>query len=221
MQKHPSDEEMRAYYAERAPYYDSVYEKPARAQDIAFLKSYLPSVFVSKRVLEVACGTGFWTQHIAGAAKQLVATDATAEPLSFARSRPQCASVSFSQEDAYALSESLGMFDAGFAGLWFSHVPIEARQHFFASLHARLLPGATVVFIDNNHTQLNDFPIVETDALGNSYQLRPLKNGAVHRVLKNFPTDDELTKLVSQFSKSYSIRQLENFWMLEYSLTEH
>ena len=63
--------EMRAYYAARAPYYDAVYLKPERAKDIAFLFDYLPAVFAGRSVLEVACGTGYWTQHIAGTAPLL------------------------------------------------------------------------------------------------------------------------------------------------------
>ena len=39
-------------------------------------------------MLEVACGTGYWTQHLAKTAARLVATDGTAEPLAFARLRP-------------------------------------------------------------------------------------------------------------------------------------
>ena len=80
--------EMQAYYAARAPYYDAVYLKPERKADIAFLAGYLPAAFAGRSVLEVACGTGYWTQHIAPQATHLVATDATAEPLEFARLRP-------------------------------------------------------------------------------------------------------------------------------------
>lgn len=142
--------EMHAYYASRAPYYDAVYLKPERAKDIAFLSGYLPTAFAGRSVLEVACGTGYWTHHIATSAARLVAVDSGREPLSFATLRPNVERVTFRLEDAYDLPEDLGEFDAAFAGLWFSHVPIERRARFIRSLHARLRSRAKVIFIDNS-----------------------------------------------------------------------
>ncbi len=210
--------QMRAYYASRAPYYDAVYLKPERARDIAFLSAHLPAVFAGRHVLEVACGTGYWTQHIARTAARLVATDAGPEPLAFARLRPEAGRVTFRLEDAYRLPPELGTFDAAFAGLWFSHVPVESRPDFLRSLHARLLPGARVVFIDNSEVQCGEWPIVETDGHGNTYQARRTRDGAVHRVLKNFPTEAELTRLFAPCVSRSSFRRLDNFWLLEYEL---
>ncbi len=210
--------EMQAYYAARAPYYDAVYLKPERAADIAFLRSHLAERMAGRELLEVACGTGFWTQDLAPAAARLVSTDYTAEPLAFARLRPGVAAVRFEQADAYALPASLGDFDAAFAGLWFSHVPVEAREAFVASLHARLRPGARVIWIDNHERQCEDFPIAETDARGNTWQHRPLRDGSVHRVLKNFPDEATLRTLVAGRARRAHYRRLDNFWLFEYEL---
>ncbi len=208
--------EMYAYYAARAPYYDAVYLKPERREDIAFLVSHLPDRLHGREVLELACGTGFWTKYIATTVKRLVATDGTAEPLEFARLRPGTESVVFRQADAYALPPDLGKFDGAFAGLWLSHVPIEARTAFLHGLHAFLKPGARVVFMDNNKVQLRDFPLVETDAAGNTFQMRQLNDGSVHRVLKNFPTEAELVALLSNYGDRIEFSELDNFWMVEY-----
>lgn len=211
---------MQAYYAARAPYYDAVYLKPERKADIAFLVDYLPAAFAGRSVLEVACGTGYWTQHIAREAARLVATDATPEPLEFAKLRPGASAVVFRMEDAYNLPADLGLFDGAFAGLWLSHVPIGSRPAFLGSLHARLNPGARVVFIDNSEVQCRELPIVETDAEGNTYQHRQLRDGTTHRVLKNFPGEQELLRMIQPFARSASFRPLENFWMLEYQVDD-
>jgi demethylmenaquinone methyltransferase/2-methoxy-6-polyprenyl-1,4-benzoquinol methylase len=210
--------EMQAYYAARAPYYDAVYLKPERRADIAFLVDHLPQRFARRSVLEIACGTGYWTQHIAPVAVRVVAIDGTAEPLAFARLRPGAQDVTFHQLDAYALPDSLGRFDAAFAGLWLSHVPVGARRPFLLGLHARLAPGARVLFIDNNEVQLRDFPIAYTDSEGNTYQDRTLRDGSTHRVLKNFPTRAELEALVAPHASRIAYRGLDNFWLLEYEL---
>lgn len=212
--------EMQAYYAARAPYYDDVYLKPERREDIAFLSAHLPSRVAGRATLEVACGTGFWTQFLATTTRSLLATDATPEPLALARGRPNAERVVFRIADAYALPADLGQFEAAFAGLWFSHVPVEARDSFLRSLHARLLPGARVILIDNSTVQCAELPIVERDAHGNTYQRRQLKDGSIHRVLKNFPTEAELGNLVAPVAASCSYRELDNFWMFEYEMPD-
>jgi demethylmenaquinone methyltransferase/2-methoxy-6-polyprenyl-1,4-benzoquinol methylase len=97
--------------------------------------------------------------------------------------------VCFIQADAYALAADLGQFDGAFAGLWFSHVSVADGSRFFQSLHARLRAGARVIFLDNSDVQCRDYPIVARDAEGNTYQDRRLKDGSVHRVLKNLPAE--------------------------------
>ena len=210
------DPALQAYYASRAPYYDAVYLKPERQADIAYLRRMIPARFAGRTVLEVACGTGYWTQHIAETATAITATDALAEPLEFARLRPRAEAVRFVQADAYALPDSLGKFDAAFAGLWLSHVPIRRRAEFLASLHARLAPGAPVLFIDNSEVQCIELPIAERDADGNTYQHRPLRDGSVHRVLKNFPTEAELVAMIADVGIAKRFEPLANFWVFEY-----
>ena len=212
----PDPDPMQAYYAARAPYYDDVYEKPERREDIAFLRAHLPAVFAGRTVLEVACGTGYWTQHIAPAAAAMTATDAVDEPLQLANARPGVGRVRFERADAYELPASLGLFEGAFAGLWLSHVPVERRGEFLASLHRRLLPGAKVALIDNSTVQLRDFPIAERDARGNTWQERVLKDGTRHRVLKNFPAREELEAMIAGFGERPAFRELANFWLFEY-----
>ena len=215
--QHASDE-MKAYYAARAPYYDDVYLKPEREADLSFLKKHIPAYFAGRSVLEVACGTGFWTPHIANLAASVKATDWTPEPLNFAKLRPGVETVTFAQADAYALPADLGRFEGAFAGLWFSHVPVASRNAFFQSLHDRLTPGARVLLLDNSDSQLSDFPIEEVDDDGNTYQHRQLLDGTVHRVLKNFPTSTQLSALVAPFAARSKHIQLKNFWLFEYEL---
>lgn len=212
----PAPDPMQAYYAARAPYYDDVYEKPERREDIAFLRRHLPAVFAGRTVLEVACGTGYWTQHIAPVAAAMTATDAVDEPLQLARARPGVGRVRFERADAYELPASLGLFEGAFAGLWLSHVPVERRGEFLASLHRRLLPGAKVALIDNSTVQLRDFPIAGRDARGNTWQERVLKDGTRHRVLKNFPAREELEAMIAGVGERPAFRELANFWLFEY-----
>lgn len=210
--------DMLAYYAARAPIYDAVYMRPERQDDIAFFQRHIPERLARRRVLEVACGTGYWTPGIAARAQSVVATDANEEPMAFARLRPGAHEVHFRQANVYSLPDDLGRFDAAFAGLWFSHVPIEARADFLAGLHGHLLPGARVLLLDNTAIQCRELPIVETDTQGNTFQHRPLPDGSVHRVLKNFPNEAELRALLPAGCEQVHFLQRDHFWLLEYQL---
>ena len=170
-------------------------------------------------MLEIACGTGFWTPWIAQGATQLTATDGTAEPLALARQRPGTEGVHFEPANAYALPAHLQGFDATFAGLWFSHVPRERWAEFLDGLHERLRPGARVVMIDNNEVQLKDWPIDHSDAQGNTFQLRRTHDGVLHPVLKNFPTESEWRTLLAGRAENIEWRMLENFWWISYEIS--
>lgn len=214
-----SDVSMRDYYTARAPYYDVVYEKPERQNDIRMLKAWVPRLFAGHHVLEVACGTGYWTQIIAPMAASITATDALSEPLAVAIGRVNGNSVRFAIADAYSLPECLGQFDAAFAGLWLSHVPKQRLAAFFESLHKRLAPGAQVLLMDNSDAQCRDIPVTGRDTDGNTYQHRTLRDGSVHRVLKNFPTQPELEQMIEGIGLNSSYRLLEHFWTFHYQVT--
>ncbi len=209
---------MKDYYRARAAVYDRVYRYPERQQELRFLEKYIAGRFEGREVLEVAAGTGYWTQFIAPVAKSILATDASAEVLALLQQRPETEGVICRQQDAYALHENGQNFDAGFAGLWISHVPKQAQRRFIQSFHQCLKPGARVLLLDNSIAQCERLPLSHTDEFGNSYQDRSLDDGSVYRVLKNFPTEAELHELVGVDAQDRRYSRLEHFWLFEYRL---
>src|SRR5213593_2595304 len=69
-------ESMQRYYAQRAAYYERVYDKPERQDDLRVMKAWLATPFEGRRVLEIACGTGYWTPHAAQRCASWLATPA-------------------------------------------------------------------------------------------------------------------------------------------------
>jgi demethylmenaquinone methyltransferase/2-methoxy-6-polyprenyl-1,4-benzoquinol methylase len=208
--------ELVEYYRRRAAEYEAIYAKPERQHDLLLLKKKLAELLKNARVLEIACGTGYWTTVIASAANAVTATDLAEEPMNIARAKEYSkANVTFVEADAYSLAEGLGRFDAAFAGFWWSHVPRQRIAGFLASLHARLEPGARVLILDNLYVEGNSTPVSEVDASGNTYQLRKLADGSSFRVMKNFPAKDELRALLPG---TVHYRALEYYWLAEYRL---
>ena len=214
-----TEQEMSSYYAQRAAIYERVYLKPERHVDMRALETWLPRQFSGRRVLEVACGTGWWTLHGARDAAAWLATDINPETMDVARHKPLPASVELAKVDAYTFAE-LGSqtFDAAFAGCWWSHVALTRLQPWLATLHARLQPGARVVMLDNRHVAGSSTPLSRTDADGNSYQNRQLDDGSVHEVLKNFPTRDQAFAQLGPRAQDPQWTDYGHYWVLSYSL---
>ena len=210
---------LQSYYAQRAGSYERIYQKPERQAELRALEAWLPGCFAGRHVLEIACGTGWWTPHGARDAAAWLATDLNPETLSIARAKALPACVQVSQLDAWRL-DTLGTqrFDAAFAGFWWSHVERARLPGWLEQLHARLQPGARVVFLDNRYVPGSSTPIARTDAAGDSWQRRTLDDGSVHEVLKNFPTRDEALSALGVRSRDAEWTEHPHYWVLDYTL---
>ena len=201
------------YYSRRAREYEAVYAKPERQADLAVLHGRIPALLAGRRVLELACGTGYWTRRIAPVAASLLATDASGAML--AEARRNCAAregVSFRHLDAYALAVDLGTFDAVFTGFFWSHVERAALPGFLASL-AAACSGGRAVFVDNRYAEGSSTPPSRTTAGGDAYQLRTLADGSAHEVLKNFPSADEIRAALGAVADEVEVAQLNYYWL--------
>src|SRR5688500_12670385 len=191
--KDEEDTDLSHYYAARACEYEGIYDKPERQADLVRLKQLIPRYFVARDVLEIACGTGYWTQFIAPVARKITAIDINPETLAIARSKGLAGDrVSFEDADVGQLAPRYTGYTGAFAGVWWSHLLKADRRGFVQGLHSALRPGAVVVALDNTYVEASSTPISHVDAEGNSFQRRKLGDGTEHTVLKNFPTQAEL-----------------------------
>ena len=213
------DPGMQAYYAARANEYEGIYAKSERQPDLRRLETTIPALFAGRKLLEIACGTGYWTRHIARTAAQIVATDLTEETLQVARGKElPDEGVRFTLADAFKLHADLGQFDAAFAGFWISHIKLAERSAFLDSLRARLAPGAIVAFLDNLYVEGNSTPIARRDPEGNTWQQRSLSDGSTHMVLKNYPAEAELVAAVDRYGVNCSYLALEYYWLFSFEV---
>lgn len=210
---------LETYYARRAREYEQVYEKPERQAELAWLRKRIPRLFADRTVLEVACGTGYWTQHIAKAAKHVHACDINEPVLEIAAEKGIPSSkATFFKADAVALDHAPPGCDAAFAGFWWSHVKKSELALFVKNLSLKLDPGSVVAILDNTFTQWSSTPLSRTDAEGNTYQMRTLSNGDQFEIMKNFPTKEELTELVRPVASEAHMEDLTYYWLLVFTL---
>jgi demethylmenaquinone methyltransferase/2-methoxy-6-polyprenyl-1,4-benzoquinol methylase len=210
---------MQQYYAKRAAIYEQVYDKPERQHELEWLRRRMPEVLRGRTVLEVACGTGYWTQFIAREAAKVYACDINDAVLEIAREKPiPPGRVSFFKADAVTLEGAPGGCDAAFAGFWWSHVKKSDLAKFVQNLAARLAPGAVVGILDNRYAEGSSTPISRRDAEGNTYQLRHLPNGEEYEVLKNFPTPEELAEAVRPVAREAQLETVTYYWLMKFTI---
>ena len=215
----PPESRLVDYYAQRAPEYERIYHRPERQQDLRKLERLITQAFRGLDVLEVACGTGYWTQFIAKQARSILATDYSAEVIDIARDKDYTpCTVSFVESDAYSLTNIEGTRSAGFSGFWWSHVAKDKLPIFINSLHSKLDDHALVVLIDNRYVEGNSLPVSRHDAEGNTYQIRRLADGSEHEVLKNFPTKAELVEQLTPHAHGVEIELLTYYWLAKYGV---
>ena len=167
--------EQMAYYRARAAEYDAT-AYPRRERDEARIAAIVSELDVRGDVLELACGTGMWTQALARTARTLTALDQSPEVIEIARRR--CPpTVRFEAGDL--LSWDAGAtFDAVFFAFWLSHVPAELFDRFFERVAGWLRPGGRAVFVDE------PAGVAPQGELDGEIEVRTLTDGTRHRIVK-------------------------------------
>jgi ubiquinone/menaquinone biosynthesis C-methylase UbiE len=205
---------MEAYYRERAAVYDEFYQVGRRKDDLVALRSWLLERVQDQTILEVAAGTGYWTEVAAPVAKAITATDYNPETLAIAAQRRLGSHVTLTVADAYRLPEFPGTFDVGMAMLWWSHVQKQRCREFLSHFTSRLAPGALVLMFDQFYIEDLSNPISRKDEWDNLYTVRTLPNGANYEIVKNYPTDKELIDTFSDVCEDVVVTRLREFWTL-------
>lgn len=152
-----------AYYQARAAEYDQWFLRQGRydrgsAQnqqwftEVAQVRAALTAFAPYGDILELACGTGLWTEQLAPYAARLTAVDGSAAMLEYNRARVQSAKIAYVEADLFAWQPD-HRFDVVFFGFWLSHVPPERFASFWQLVQSALRPDGRVFFVDSLYTE--------------------------------------------------------------------
>jgi SAM-dependent methyltransferase len=205
------------YYRERVEEYEEIYyrDDPVRQEEQRRLAEFIKSTFSGKEVLEVAAGTGYWTQFLSQTARRIVCTDAVPETLEVARKKTFACPIEFREENAYQLSFANSSFESALAMFWFSHVPKRRREEFLVEFHRVLRNGAPVLFADNIYDPAVGGTLVRRPQDPDTYKLRRTADGREHLVLKNYFTLRALVDCFSRFDPGFTAGNVvygKKFW---------
>lgn len=98
-------------------------------------------------VLELGCGTGYFTRELAGSGANITAIDVSPELLNIARANCSAPNVRYEIQNAYALSYADGTFDSVVGSSVLHHLEIEEALR---QIHRVLKPDGTISFTEPN-----------------------------------------------------------------------
>jgi len=134
------------------------------------------------KVLELACGTGWWTQYLALNAQEVTAVDAADEMLAFSRERVKRQNVAYVRADIFSWRPEQP-YDFVFFAFWLSHVPHDRFGAFWRLVRDSLARNGRVFFIDElENAQARKFE----QRIGADAVLRTLEDGRQFRAVKVF-----------------------------------
>lgn len=156
MPEDPVDDLVReqiAYYRAFTPEYDRWRDDPLgwdewnrrRMPELEAAAVDLRDAVEGRRLLEIACGTGWWTERLASVASLVTALDAAPEAIDIARTRAP--DVHYVVGDVFSW-EPDGPYDVVFFGYWLSHVPHGRFEAFWDLVRRALGPGGRALFVD-------------------------------------------------------------------------
>lgn len=205
-----------SYYKARAKEYEKIYNKPERQDDLLLAGQILQDTFAGKEVVEIACGTGYWTQKISATASKILATDINDTVIEVAKTKNYPpAKIDFQTADLFNLANT-NRHESLFAGFIWSHIKLQELKSFIDKVNSLVRNSGTIVFMDNNYVEGSNHPLTEKDDLGNTYQTRTLENGTIHKVLKNFPTETFIRQLLTDKATDINFINLQYYWILKY-----
>jgi demethylmenaquinone methyltransferase/2-methoxy-6-polyprenyl-1,4-benzoquinol methylase len=203
-----------AYYAARAPYYDRTYDIPFIQKDLKKVAKHVMKLFKGRRVLEAACGTGYWTRILSETAEHITATDVGRDMLDVARAKEYPAeNVKFVEEDAFSTDGVEGEFGGGFHFRFVSHLPRDSVGAFLGAFHSKLSPGAQVAFGDDLGEGYTDI-----DDGGNRGHVRKVKDGRTFPIIKNGWSEGEIRELLGDSAGKIRYTATRFFWLVQYKL---
>lgn len=178
------------YYRARAQEYDESVQQTGRfaapepvnpdvdrewAQAVTALHTLKPV----DSVLELACGTGLWTQELVKIGKSVTAVDGAPEMLDTNRAKLPDAGVEYKVVNLFEWKPD-AQYDLVFFAFWLSHVPPERLEAFLDSLTNAVKVGGRVFIVDEpaGGNQLSG----ENEA--GVYQSRTLHDGREFQIVK-------------------------------------
>jgi demethylmenaquinone methyltransferase/2-methoxy-6-polyprenyl-1,4-benzoquinol methylase len=216
-------EQQKEYYRARAGEYDEWFLRAGRYDrgpefrarwfaEVDEVRAALDRFRPSGRVLELACGTGLWTERLVRHADEVTAVDSSAEVLALNAERLPHAPVRRVQADLFAWAPD-DRYDVVFFSFWLSHVPPDRFDALWAMVRAALKPGGRAFFVDSLRAELSTATDHRLSAEGDVVMERRLNDGRSFHIYKVFYEPGELREKLEAIGWRADVRRSGSFFL--------
>jgi len=198
--------EQLAYYQARAGEYDESLQGMGPGEQASeewlHILSALRALRPVEQVLELACGTGIWTQELMKIGRSVTALDGSPEMLAINRSKAGGTVIEYQCVDLFQW-EPERQYDLVFFAFWLSHVPPAHLRGFLNKVARATKPGGRVFLVDEPKSDRN----ISGPNVDGVYQQRTLRDGSSFQIVKVYydPHEIERNFLELGFKKDSSV----------------
>jgi SAM-dependent methyltransferase len=204
------------YYRQRVTDYDDAFLRKGRwdhgrnnneawFRELSQVEDELKGLGPLGETLDIACGTGLWTERLIRMATRVTAIDSSAEMLAACSKRVGGQeNVILRQEDIFAW-EPREAFDTVFFGFWLSHVPRRDVNWFWNFVAGLLKPGGRSFFVDHRPDP-DAFEFGRSVDAGGEIVSRTVPDGRTYQLIKCFYTVGEIRGDIARANSFEAVR---------------
>jgi SAM-dependent methyltransferase len=175
----------------------------------------LQRTLTKRRVLEIACGSGRWTQFIADVAACVVATDPCPQLLDYGR-RLNLPNTEWVECDAFSLGQIEGTFNGACHINFMNHVPLELLPMYLEKVHEKLEPGSAVFCASQRFQGSSEEPWYQKAETGDMVSLRHHDDGRPIEVVDTLFTEELVREVLSGKARDLEITMKPWWWWASY-----
>lgn len=210
------------YYSARAPEYDRWFYRQGRynrgpafkrqwQSEAQIVREQLLNAPRQGHILEMAPGTGIWTEQLIKIGDQVTALDASPEMIAINRAKLASDKVSYIETDLFTW-RAQRQYDMVFFGFWLSHVPGEKLSSFLGAVYDALAPGGRLFFVDSQEVDTSHTR-GEAEDLGGELQQRVLSDGRRYEIVKIYYDPAQLTATLREGGFEIEVLSTPNFFI--------
>lgn len=215
-------QEQIAYYRARAAEYDEWFYRKGRFNhgeadseiwfdEVAQVRGLLHRIPKQGHILELAPGTGIWTQELLKIGDNITAIDASPEMITINKAKVQSDRVTYVMADLFKWQPEQE-YDMIFFGFWLSHVPPEMLDTFLQTVNRALKLGGYFFMVDSKRKQSStakDHVLPEEGAR----MKRSLNDGSNFEIIKVYYQTGKLQQALARNNIVAEAKFTDNFFI--------
>lgn len=210
------------YYQARAEEYDEWWYRKGRydrGEDInkkwfaegQQVRDALLQIPPVEHILELAPGTGIWTQELLNIGEKITAVDASSEMLAINQAKLQSDKVTYIEADLFEW-ETSQQFDMVYFSFWLSHVPPEKLDSFLSKVSKLLKPNGYFFMLDSRRIHESTAVNHTIPDTGTTLE-RILNDGQKFNIVKIFYEIEPLTSALERANIIADVKFTDTFFV--------